>query len=294
MNLIPHIANVQHRILQRIPPEAYDRYQVTTLELEMLPYSLAAAHHFALQVVGTQVRVVNALPDEHLKGTLFHGLDADHQREISFAIDSFLEAARRAQNALIPYLSRAFSIGLASSLSDVVASLQKNKVHLHPVIHDLIVGYWETYGRRLKDYRDVSQHHSLVASDARVFLDSHGQRGLRLLLPSNPEKKSTGQLIYGSPAVHAVPYVKEQLIKLLALSFWITRSILDLVPGATGQVVSVLLREPVILGQGARIEGHRLASLEDMGAYVQAGIDHAHAKYESELAPAIRAQAAGA
>lgn len=261
MALFPHLPEVTFRLMSKIPIEHGDRRRTAIIELEMLPYAMAATYHSCLQVVRTQLRVVESVFREHgsVQGVVL--LSPVHQNELSFALDTFLESARRAQNALTPFLRRAFDGSLPSSLSDVVKRSEEGRVVLPASISQLLLAYWYANGKRLKDYRDTSQHHSIVASDARVFMSDDGEPGLRCLLPSNPESKASSKLVYGEPVVHAVPYVREQLMKIVEVTYRLTRAILDLVPGASRQSVSALSREPLVLG--APIQGHRLFTEEN-------------------------------
>lgn len=283
MELLAHLPEVKHRLLNKIPADDYERERIATIELEMLPYAVAAAQHSCLQVVRAQLRVVDEVFRN--EGTLLgvFVMSPTQQRELSFAIDTFLESARRAQNALVPYLSRAFEVSLPSSLSDVANSMEKGKVTLPASISDILIGYWHTHGKRLKDFRDVSQHHSIVASDARVFVSDDGHRGLRLLLPSNPELKTTSKLVFGEPPVHAVPYVRNQLLNFFATAYCLTRLILDLVPGDRRQVLTVFIREPLKLG--TPVEGHRLFTEEQTQQAIISSIEQVSAKYESRIRP---------
>jgi hypothetical protein len=289
MELLAHLPEVKHRLLHKIQAEDHERERIATIELEMLPYSIAAAHHSCIQVVRAQLRVVEQVfrNDENLRAVFV--MSPTQQRELSFAIDAFLESARRAQNSLVPYLSRAFEVSLPSSLSDAVNSLGKGKVSLPASIADLLLGYWHKHGKRLKEFRDVSQHHSIVASDARVLVSDDGHRGLRLLLPSNPELKTTSKLVFGEPPIHAVPYVREQFLKLLATAYCLTHLILDLVPGDRGQVVTALIREPLILG--TPVEGHRLFTEEQTQQAITSTIKRVRAKYEAHIRPSALAGA---
>lgn len=283
MQLLAHLPEVKHRILRKLAVDDNERVRVAVIELEMLPYTLSAARYACIQVLRSQLLMVEGFFREQPDFRGVFVLSSEQQSELSFAVDSFLESARRTQNALIPYLSRAFEVSLPSSLSDLAASITKGKVSLPPSVADLLMAYWHKHGKRLKDFRDVSQHHSLVSLDARVFLADDGRRCLRLLLPSNPELKTTSKLVYGDPPLHAIPYVRDQFFKLLSICYCLTRLILDLVPGERGQVSTPLLREPIFLG--VPVQGHRLFSVEETENAISSLLERVSAQYELHIRP---------
>ncbi|HVF60185.1 MAG TPA: hypothetical protein VNJ70_10285 [Thermoanaerobaculia bacterium] len=205
-------------------------------------------------------------------------------------IDTFLEAARRTQNALVPYISRGLSIGLKSSLGDVMKDVAQGKVVLHPVLDDLLRGYWGSYGSRLKDYRDLSQHHALVSSDARIYTDENGKPGLYLLLPSNPEAKNPAKLEFGNPSVFAFMYIREQFHKLLSTTYWVTRALFDLIPGESKQFVGHIFRDPVVLGPGVQRVAHRLFAEEELDKEISDRVARCDEKYREYIAQVVRGE----
>jgi hypothetical protein len=210
-------------------------------------------------------------------------------------MDSFLETARRCQNALVPYLSKSLGISLKQSLSDVIKDIQNGKVDLGAVINDLLCGYWETYGKKLKSYRDRSQHFANVVSDARVFWSDEGKVSLYLLLPNNPEVNDPSKWEYENPHTHAYLYAKNQLHKLIVTVYCITRFLGDKVlkrptSDTTKQFTlrPVQLRAPITLGEGARNEGIRLLTEHDMKYEFTTTLQKCHQMYEAHIGPSLK------
>ncbi len=61
---------------------------------------------------------------------------------------------------------------------------------------NLIVSYWDTSGFQLANYRDVDQHHDVLARGAIFFPEREGQSRLSIQLPDNPEVKARSRFTY--------------------------------------------------------------------------------------------------
>jgi hypothetical protein len=145
-------------------------------------------------------------------------LGPDTAQPLAFAIDAYLDAAHRAQNALVPYIARVFARSLPSGISDLVKSIQTGKRSIDAKLDALLIRYWGETGGRLKDYRDLAQHFALVSSDVRVFfIDS--QPHTFLALPNNPEVKSPAALRYRDPIVPAYKYCRDSFLALFRLAY---------------------------------------------------------------------------
>ena len=153
-------------------------------------------------------------------------LEDGDQYAMAFAVDRYLEAARRAQNAVWVYLSRVFRTAVPASLSDIVKNIEKSKLQLPFEVARLITQYWGASGKKLKDYRDLSQHHAVVSSDGRVTFLPDGRELIFLVLPNNPEVKSPTDLSY-LPGIHAFPYLLDSYCKLLAFWCGVARELLN-------------------------------------------------------------------
>ena len=166
---------------------------------------------------------------------------------MSFMVDSFLDAGRRAQNAVIHYLSRGMKTSLPMSMTDLVNGLKKGKLKVPNPPCQGIIEYWEQHGQQLTYYRDLAQHHALITSDARAFRAPDGRIGIYFLLPSNPEAKSAAKLVFGVPRVHVYEFVREQFKRLLVFLYWLTKGLVR--PGETGGMSLLVFREPLTLSE---------------------------------------------
>jgi len=192
-------------------------------------------------------------------------IGAGGRDQLSYRIDSFLEAARRTQNAVIPYLSKALSISLPASLADLVKRIEKEKVLLPENIAKDILGYWTNQGRKLKDYRDLSQHHALVASEVRVFKASVGKPAIYIALPKNPEAKDPNKLDFDDPPVQAYYYLKEQLRWLIRFCHVVTTALTVPPSGPSRSVsASIVFRNSLKMGAGAQLVGHTIFTDEEI------------------------------
>lgn len=177
--------------------------------LEQLPYALSASAHALIRLCELQeasaARVLG-LPREPNSITT-RQLEDYEWHDMAFAVDGFLNGARRAQNSIWVYLSKVLGLSIPTSLKDIVNSVERRKINLPDDLSKIIIQYWKTDGEKLKAYRDVSQHHAVVASDARVTVDLTGQAFVYLVLPNNPETKTASSLSYENPRIDAIPYL---------------------------------------------------------------------------------------
>lgn len=202
---------------QLLPPmEDKSAFDHVSLQLEQLPYCLGALSYAYLEFVATLHATVIFDIAKTPSPSGIHVLRPEERDRVCFLIDSFLEAGRRSQNALIPYVSKAYGVSLPSSLHDLERKVRAGKVALPEALASLIIQYWSSHGERLKQYRDLSQHHALVSSDARTFV-ANAAPCVYLVLPNNPEAKSASKLQFVEPFVHAQAFLKDQFFSLLQL-----------------------------------------------------------------------------
>ena len=146
--LLPHLPLLINQLSGR--PDS-ERRLIIARQLEKLPHALSAAWYAFSQFIAAQ----NALVPQGRRHVPFRPLvwtlDPQEHDQMSFFLDSFLDAARRTQNAVIPYLAQALSLSLPKSLSDLVKKLEAGKTCLPEEVKSLLIGYWVTNGRRLKD-----------------------------------------------------------------------------------------------------------------------------------------------
>jgi hypothetical protein len=135
--------------------------------------------------------------------------------------------------------------------------MESNKITIDPDVDKLLVHYWQAGGEQLKHYRDTCQHHALISAEAMVFKDVSGQLGLRLVLPSNPQDKTARALLYGDPPIHAVPYVRSEFLRLIALISLIASFLENAMPRGLTPSIFVLAFEGLVIGSPVRNEGHK-------------------------------------
>jgi hypothetical protein len=252
--LLPHLQELKDLLT---PEMGREKYKSARLNLELLPYSFQATQY----ALWNCIQAHNTLIEKHIKlnnknqNSPMRILNAEESNSIAFSVDSFFDASRRLQNSLLLYISRTYRISLSSSLSDVVNKLKTEPDLLEPVLCDTLVRYWDEYGLKLKNYRDLIQHHALILSDARIISNDSGQVGLYILLPNNPENKKAIELQFGAPRIHAMEYIQIQFKEIYRLVFFITYYLLDKLPKKinpsgtkSGRMFGPNLREPLILG----------------------------------------------
>jgi hypothetical protein len=270
--LLPHLNVLQRQFLRGLDDDE-ERFRSTYFDLELLPYALGAAWHALSEFVRIQREILADFPPERLKGLAFVGLAPQRRDLLSHPFDNFIDATRRAQNAVIHYLSRGLRKSMPASMHKLVHAMQKEKITLPQLPQREILKYWEKHGQRLKEYRDLAQHHALVTSDARVVGSDDGRVGLYLLLPSNPEVKSAGKLSFGHPEVHASPYAKHEFKVLVAFLDWLTKGLITDPPELRSQIALNVFREPARLGPGVSYRAHVPPSAEKLEAEIREILD---------------------
>lgn len=251
---LPNLGTLRHQLMESVPEEQFRSAYFT---LELLPYSMGATYQAVLDFVAAERDLITRTTANDAEGNVVHAIGPGGRDLLSYRIDAFLDAARRTQNAVVPYMSKALSISLPNSLADVIKRLDSNKLTLPDKIAADVRGYWSHQGKRLKDYRDLSQHHALVASEVRIFYASDGRPALYLALPNNPEDKSPTKLVFDAPTIQAYFYMKDQLHWLIRFCHEITSALAKPPPGNVRSVTSsIVFRSPLTLGPNAKLEGH--------------------------------------
>ncbi len=226
--LVPHLPNLKIEIQSRfIGP----RYQPTKRELEQLPYSLEASYN----AVRTLIADANRIADEYRKwgkkvkprSIIIPGRPCE---ELAFMIDNFLDAARRTQNALRPYLSKSLGISIPKSMKRLIDKIENKSIKIPKEIEVHLVAYWKNHGLILKQYRDAAQHHCVVSSDVILKFDGN-EAFLYLSLVNNPEEvsiKGPSEVRWESPFVHAIPFVIKSFFALLEVIHNVTLILLSM------------------------------------------------------------------
>lgn len=236
-------------------------YRRVELQLEQLPYCLGATSYALLELNQTAQATLQLSLATLPEGNGATVIRPYERERLGFLVDSVLEAARRAQNALVPYLRRRLKRrDLSKSLSKIADGIDTRGTQLPEGLSKVILEYWSAHGRRLKDYRDLSQHYAVVSSDVRIFRAEDGAGRIYLLLPNNPEVTSPSELRYESPHVHALPFLFEQFRALVKFTFDCCRELVD--PSFQG---------PLLYGQSLKgaltvgaIPGTKVLSVEQL------------------------------
>jgi len=202
-------------------------------ELEQLPYFLRSAFTAVELVVEVQREVVSRRLPSLKRGSV--GLFApDEHVLLSYHMDGFLFAARRSQDAILPFIKRlGITQNLPRSMSDLVKGLRGSKREswsLDPEIEKICLNYWDSHGLRLKQYRDLASHYCVVSSEANYFYGPDGEPGVYLGLPNNPGCRSPADLSYEPPTL-AVPYCLKEYFELVGFLDRLVERLIDLAAG---------------------------------------------------------------
>lgn len=265
---LPNLGQLRHQIETATPLE---RARATYFHLELLPYSLGATYQALLDFVAAEREVIRAAEATGAGIKAIQAVGAGGRDKLAYRIDSFMEAGRRTQNAIIPYISKTLSVTLPSSLDDLVKRLQgRNPPELPAKIAADLVGYWTNHGKMLKAYRDLSQHYTLVASEVRLFPGEDGEPLIYITLASNPEERNPADLIFDNPEVHAYRYMLEQMQWLIRFCHEITTALVVPPEGNVRAVsATIMFRTSLQFGPGVKMTGQRLVSVDDVQQTIQ-------------------------
>ncbi len=100
-----------------------------------------------------------------------------------------------------------------SSLADAVKKLN-NYTSVPKNILDLILEYWESGGKSLRDFRNLDQH--FVSIVDRTYLIIANKRRLHVVLPDNPQVKSSKKLTFDKD-IDALQYFWDEHFRLAKL-----------------------------------------------------------------------------
>jgi hypothetical protein len=204
----------------------------THLKLELLPYAVSEMWHALTSFIRTAHSIASEMGEDipHLPECFFL---SDQERDLlSYSIDLFMDSGRRAQNAVLHYLSGALGPlerSLPNSLVDVfIKKCDQTNLTRYPALKPfapVLESYWSTDGRRLRAYRDLMQHHMLVATEAFLGRSDAGVVCLHILLPNNPEVKSQAKLTYNPPE-HALPFMEQAFTAFVRFADSMTQPLL--------------------------------------------------------------------
>jgi hypothetical protein len=226
---IPHLAELRSELRLRYGTDN-KKTRVNEGYLEQLPHALTSAACSLLQTFRAEHRAISNVlqrPDKREEGIVYAFELEEYDRDaILFAVDSFLEAAARAQNAVTWYLGKTLSLSLPISFSDVA----KDVTQLPSQIGLLVQQYWQASGKRLRTYRDLSQHYAVPSTEGRVYVLPSGEARIHVVLPNNPEVKSIAELTYGEPDINAYEYMRNSYVQLYQFLFDMTGHLLKRFP----------------------------------------------------------------
>lgn len=118
-------------------------------------------------------------------------------------IPPLLSTLRMMQNMILSMAARVLGISdVAQSLNDVVKKLRRSR--LPDSVKQATLRYWDDHGLRLKEYRDLDQHHYVITNS--TFLETRPERKLWVLLPDNPSVKTQKHFTY-QERVNALDYL---------------------------------------------------------------------------------------
>jgi len=224
--LLPQVSRLRFQLCPNVLQD-WDGFRRAALQLDYLPYALGAASYAIFELARAQLTVVAAKAAVE-KPRSVSEINERERNLLGYLLDSFIDAARRTQNGLVPYLRRKFpSTSLPNSMRTLVERLHDNAIALPSQIREPLIDYWQSRGSTLKAYRDLAQHYSIVPSEPRVLVPTHGPPALDFSLPNNPEVRSAAELRFDDPQIHAQDFVLDHFLHLLILCHKIMNALLD-------------------------------------------------------------------
>lgn len=211
---------ILRRRLRESDPAHVDTSRAQELQLERLPYCVSGAY-WALLEVGRLLADLGNTRSLQLGSPEATQLvlSADETLFVRHAIDSYLDVACRAQDAILAYVTATLHQSLPASLSKCVRAMRRGTLKGNPWVEATIEQYWATSGERLRQYRDLAQHHAVVSSEGVVVRTGGGHLELALFLPANPEVKSPADWHYDDPDALAYPYCCRSYVALFGFIY---------------------------------------------------------------------------
>jgi len=264
---VRHIAVLRRQLSEEREYTSEERRSLLG-DLEFLSLGIGRAFSAVHRLAELQASTGNAAYDLQ-PGIGILVLSPDQREPMAFEVDSFLDGARRSQDGLVSCIRRVLSISLPKSAAQLMKGVRANKFNLPKPILALLNEYWSCHGHMLKHYRDATQHHMIVASDARLYRSESGEPLIHLLLPNNPEEKSATRFDFENPEVHAFEYVSREFLALLKVTYKITGYLVSLGSNTNEASLSFAFRNPVTFRShgGKRFQldmvGHPIPSPDD-------------------------------
>ena len=192
------------------------RKHAATQQLAQLPHAVGAAYFAADSLLQQQVLITEIFEAKNHPSSGVQFLRSEYRDPMRYMVDLFLDATVRSQNAIQPYLSYTYAQSVPKSLRALIKNIETEKTSLPDQVSHLLLSYWCDHGSLVREYRDLSQHYSVVSTDARAYIDADKKVWLYVALPNNPRARRANDLRYSDPIVHALEYVTDELFALLA------------------------------------------------------------------------------
>ena len=213
--LLPNLGALQAVITSESISKGPDAYRGAAYRLEQMPYCLAAALTALLEAVRLQEEALGKLDLHSVGQNVDYSIPEEIRDPISYQIDAFLDAAVRAQNGLTGYLQHATKSSLPSGFRALAQAVLDGLLDFGGSVNRLIVEYWHSSGERLREYRDLGQHHVVLASNARIIITGGRIEMFFMPLPSNPADKAALKLVYAPDSPNALPYLATSFTELV-------------------------------------------------------------------------------
>jgi hypothetical protein len=255
---LPHLPRLIAQLEER--SESSGRRQQVGLQLEHLSYTLRGMETALEEFLLNANHILSVYAIHNTNDVAL--VRPFHRDRLNVLIDLFLDTARRAQNSILPYLRQRYGVNTPNSINDFMKKLAPNE-QLPQRVTKLVLSYWHSHGRKLKDYRDLAQHHAIVASDARIYLAPSGRPVLYLTLPNNPDVKSAARLAYANPVVHASIYLETEFVAFIRFCHALVLEMLDL--SVTPKIgVSFRFKDPLSMAAGAPRHGAIIPTVPEL------------------------------
>ena len=263
---IPHLMTLSSRIREAAGDNP-EFQRIQEFYLEQLQYCVYAAADAVLGLADKLIHSIDGVPAADGTGTGIILVPESIKNTISFVVDHYFDAARRALNAANVYISKTLRITVPVSFADLLKQIRKGRIQLPERIESLTVVYWESHGNKIKAYRDLSQHFAVISSDARVTILPDGKAVYYLVLPNNPEEKNPAKLSYVDPRIDAFPYIVNSYNKLYRYLFELTHVLLSYTYSEGPVTIPILFKSPLKIGS-KHSEGHSKPNVDELKTYL--------------------------
>lgn len=283
---IPRLDLIESRIRQA-ERQAENSREVTEAALEQPRHALLSmAFALVSLVIAYEEAVCRIRARVESKPRTVHmlGLNEDEHRPLAFALDGYLSAARRAQNTVWVYLSKILRVSVPRSLADIIKRIESSQSNLPESLQRLIRCYWESSGLRVKQYRDLAEHHAVVSSDSRVTIAPDGQELVYFLLANNPEAKNYSDLRWQDPEVDALTFVFESFCAYRDFVIELVAILAKYTIGPRTRWATISFKGPVrFSGSLADLDGVQVPSLKKLIQIMNKREEILLSRLESEL-----------